>query len=138
MEDKTSLLDMWRIRNKVIDEFIQKSQFNALHYKKCLEWMSFEKFQNITYIAESGFGKIFSAEWSEGIITRNESLRNYLNKSENYIPYSAAIAAYSSIVPPCNSTSNSTGPINFIKKNINESSTSIVTRSKPPIINPTR
>ncbi|GBB92183.1 hypothetical protein RclHR1_01980008 [Rhizophagus clarus] len=58
----------WSSGNKIIDEFIQQSQLNAVHYKKCLEWIPFEKFQNITYIAEGGFGKIYSAEWPEGFI----------------------------------------------------------------------
>jgi hypothetical protein len=30
--------------------------------------MPFEKFQNITYVAEGGFGKIYSAKWPEGHI----------------------------------------------------------------------
>ncbi|UZO25417.1 uncharacterized protein OCT59_017682 [Rhizophagus irregularis] len=46
----------WTSGNKVIDEFIQQSQLNAVYYKKYLEWIPFEKFQNITYIAEGGFG----------------------------------------------------------------------------------
>jgi hypothetical protein len=58
----------WTSGNKVIDEFIQDSQLNAVHYEKCLEWIPFEKFQNITYIAEGGFGKIYLTEWSEGYI----------------------------------------------------------------------
>ncbi|GBB97402.1 hypothetical protein RclHR1_02990003 [Rhizophagus clarus] len=58
----------WTSGNKIIDEFIQQSQLNAVHFKKCLEWIPFEKFQNITYIAEGGFGKIYSAEWPEGHI----------------------------------------------------------------------
>ncbi|GBB98957.1 hypothetical protein RclHR1_33730001 [Rhizophagus clarus] len=58
----------WTSGNKVIDEFIQQSQLNAVHCFKCLEWIPFEKFQNVTYIAEGGFGKIYSAEWPEGII----------------------------------------------------------------------
>ncbi|GBB97412.1 hypothetical protein RclHR1_02990013 [Rhizophagus clarus] len=58
----------WTSGNKIIDEFIQQSQLNAVYYKKCLEWIPFEKFQNITYIAEGGFGKIYSAEWPEGFI----------------------------------------------------------------------
>ncbi|RGB42691.1 kinase-like domain-containing protein [Rhizophagus diaphanus] len=58
----------WTSGNKDIDEFIQQSQLNAVHYKKCLEWIPFEKFYNITYIAEGGFGKIYSAEWPEGHI----------------------------------------------------------------------
>ncbi|POG64087.1 hypothetical protein GLOIN_2v1679354, partial [Rhizophagus irregularis DAOM 181602=DAOM 197198] len=37
-------------------------------YDTFLEWIPFEKFQNITYIAEGGFGKIYSAKWPEGNI----------------------------------------------------------------------
>ncbi|POG62472.1 kinase-like domain-containing protein [Rhizophagus irregularis DAOM 181602=DAOM 197198] len=58
----------WTSGNKVIDEFIQQSQLNAVHHKKYLEWIPYEKFQNIIYIAEGGFGKIYSAEWPEGFI----------------------------------------------------------------------
>ncbi|GBB91019.1 hypothetical protein RclHR1_01810022 [Rhizophagus clarus] len=58
----------WTSGNKNVDEFIQQSQLNAIHFLKYLEWIPFEKFQNITYIAEGGFGKIYSAEWSEGYI----------------------------------------------------------------------
>jgi hypothetical protein len=58
----------WTSGNKEIDEFIQQSQLNAVHFSKKLEWIPFEKFQNVTYIAEGGFGKIYSAEWPEGHI----------------------------------------------------------------------
>ncbi|RGB22545.1 hypothetical protein C1646_822499, partial [Rhizophagus diaphanus] len=49
----------WTSGNKHIDEFIQQSQLNAVHELNCLEWIPFEKFQNVTYIAEGGFGKIY-------------------------------------------------------------------------------
>ncbi|CAB4403660.1 unnamed protein product [Rhizophagus irregularis] len=58
----------WTSGNKYIDEFIQQSQLNAVHYFKCLEWIPFEKFRNITYIAEGGFSKVYSVEWPEGFI----------------------------------------------------------------------
>ncbi|GES88187.1 kinase-like domain-containing protein [Rhizophagus clarus] len=58
----------WTSGNEIIDEFIQQSQLNAVHYLNYIEWIPFEKFQNITYIAEGGFGKIYSAEWPEGYI----------------------------------------------------------------------
>ncbi|GBC30876.2 kinase-like domain-containing protein [Rhizophagus irregularis DAOM 181602=DAOM 197198] len=45
----------WTSGNKNIDEFIQQSQLNAVSYDTFLEWIPFEKFQNITYIAEGGF-----------------------------------------------------------------------------------
>ncbi|GBB90374.1 hypothetical protein RclHR1_01730022 [Rhizophagus clarus] len=58
----------WTSGNKDIDEFIQQSQLDAVHYKKYLEWIPFENFNDITYITRGGFGKIYSAEWPEGCI----------------------------------------------------------------------
>ena len=58
----------WTSGNKDIDELIQYSQLNAVHYTKCLEWIPFENFQNVSYITKGGFSKIYSAEWPEGYI----------------------------------------------------------------------
>ena len=58
----------WTSGNKDIDEFIQQSQLNAVHFTKCLEWIPFEKFQNVSYITRGGFGKVYSADWPEGNI----------------------------------------------------------------------
>ena len=58
----------WTSGNKNIDEFIQQSQLDALCWSNCLEWVPFEKFQNVTYITKGGFGKIYLAEWPEGFI----------------------------------------------------------------------
>ena len=58
----------WASGNKNIDELIQHSQLNAVYYDQRLEWIPFEKFQNVTYITRGGFGKIYSAEWPEGDI----------------------------------------------------------------------
>src|SRR4051812_30191208 len=58
----------WTSGNKDIDELIQYSQLNATYFANCLQWIPFEKFQNVTYIAKGGFGKIYSADWPEGDI----------------------------------------------------------------------
>ena len=58
----------WTSGNKDVDEFIQQSQINAVHRKKCLEWIPFEKFKEVKYVTRGGFGKIYSATWSEGFI----------------------------------------------------------------------
>jgi hypothetical protein len=58
----------WTSGNNDIDEFIQYSQLNAVYYNKCLEWIPFENFKNVTYITRGGYGKIYSAEWPEGYI----------------------------------------------------------------------
>ncbi|UZO08946.1 uncharacterized protein OCT59_029189 [Rhizophagus irregularis] len=106
----------WTSGNKDIDEFIQQSQLNAVYYKKYLEWIPFEKFQNITYIAEGGFDflneikshlQIYHLDIVQCFgITQDPNnkeymmvieyceygnLRNYLNKSENYINYKSKI-----------------------------------------------
>ena len=58
----------WTSGNKDIDELIQHSQLNAVYAAKCLKWIPFEKFQNVTYITRGGFGKVYSADWPEGYI----------------------------------------------------------------------
>jgi len=58
----------WTSGNKDIDKLIQVSQLNAVYYSKCLEWIPFEQFKNVTYITRGGFGKIFSAVWPDGNI----------------------------------------------------------------------
>ncbi|RGB32145.1 kinase-like domain-containing protein [Rhizophagus diaphanus] len=59
----------WTSGNKDIDDLIQYSQLNAVYYTKFLEWIPFENFQNVTYYARGGFGKIYLAERPEGYIT---------------------------------------------------------------------
>jgi hypothetical protein len=76
----------WTSGNKDIDEFIKQSQLNAVYYRNCLEWIPFEKFQNITYIAEGGFSKIYSAEWSEGHI-KHWDIENQIWYRECYKKY---------------------------------------------------
>ena len=58
----------WTSGNKDIDEFIQHSQLNAVHFTKCLEWIPFENFQNVTFVVKGDFSKVYSAKWSEGCI----------------------------------------------------------------------
>ncbi|GES83757.1 kinase-like domain-containing protein [Rhizophagus clarus] len=58
----------WTSGNKDIDELIQQSQLNAVYYTKCLEWIPFENFENVTYVTRGGFSKIYSADWPEGYI----------------------------------------------------------------------
>ncbi|GET51350.1 kinase-like domain-containing protein [Rhizophagus irregularis DAOM 181602=DAOM 197198] len=56
----------WTSGNKNIDELIQQSQLNAFFCTKCLEWIPFEKFENVTYLTRGGFSKIYSADRLEG------------------------------------------------------------------------
>ncbi|MCE8163202.1 MAG: protein kinase [Candidatus Moeniiplasma glomeromycotorum] len=53
----------WTSDNTLIDKFIQKCQLEATSDWNVLEWIPYEKFTDIEYIATGGFGKIEKAYW---------------------------------------------------------------------------
>ncbi|EXX57482.1 kinase-like domain-containing protein [Rhizophagus irregularis DAOM 181602=DAOM 197198] len=73
----------WTSGNKDIDEFIQDSQLNAVSSKKCLEWITYEDLQDITYITRGGFGKVYSATWTKGFIIYWDIDNQEYYRSEN-------------------------------------------------------
>ena len=38
-------------------------QLNAVYYYRYLEWVPYEKFQNITHISRKGFSQVYLALW---------------------------------------------------------------------------
>src|ERR1041384_6136784 len=58
----------WTSGNKEIDEFIQNFQSNATRYEEVLEWIPYEKFSDIKYLAKGGFGTVHKAKWFDGYI----------------------------------------------------------------------
>src|ERR1044072_7287217 len=71
----------WTSGNKEIDKFIQKFQLNATNRHEVLEWIPYDRFENIEYLAEGGFGTVYKAIWIDGCI-RGWSL--YQNKCRRY------------------------------------------------------
>jgi serine/threonine protein kinase len=59
--------------NKVIDDFIINILSNRTNYKHKrlvnLEFVPYERFKNIKFIAEGGFSKIYKATWIDGPLT---------------------------------------------------------------------
>src|ERR1043166_1776701 len=66
----------WTSGNKEIDEFIQKFQLSATNKEGVLEWIPYDRFENIEYLAEGGFGIVYKAKWIDGYI-------RYWNNSQN-------------------------------------------------------
>ena len=59
--------EKWTSGNKNIDKFIQDAQISAHNnLKAALEWISYDRFCNVKYIAEDKFGKVYSANWIDG------------------------------------------------------------------------
>ena len=54
--------------NKNIDELIRESQISAHDFFGVLEWIPYDKFTNIKFIAKGGFAKVYSATWIDGYI----------------------------------------------------------------------
>ncbi|RIA97516.1 kinase-like domain-containing protein [Glomus cerebriforme] len=68
----------WTSCNDDIDKFIQHTQLSAKFNYRVLEWIPYDRFYNIEYIAKGGFGKVYRAIWIDGIII------NWDNKNQNW------------------------------------------------------
>jgi hypothetical protein len=61
----------WTSGNHDVDEFIQKAQLKASKAKsvyKIIEWIEYDKFEDVEYLAKGGFGTVFKAVWKDGPI----------------------------------------------------------------------
>ena len=59
----------WTSGNSDVDKLIQESQLNAKNFFEKLEWIEYDRFENIEYITKGGFGKVYKAFWKNGYIT---------------------------------------------------------------------
>src|SRR5436305_8881962 len=48
----------WTSGNSDVDKLIQESQLNAKNKYEILEWIEYDRFENIEYITKGGFGKV--------------------------------------------------------------------------------
>ncbi|EXX62909.1 kinase-like domain-containing protein [Rhizophagus irregularis DAOM 181602=DAOM 197198] len=58
----------WTSGNDDIDKLIQETQLSAIDSYKVLEWIPYNKFYDIEYVIEGGFGKVYRAKWNDGYI----------------------------------------------------------------------
>ncbi|CAB4407339.1 unnamed protein product [Rhizophagus irregularis] len=73
--------DKWTSGNEAIDKLILENQLSFNNYNDLLEWIPYNKFESIKYIAEGGFAKVYSAEWIDGRIKRWNPLSNSWERS---------------------------------------------------------
>ena len=75
----------WTSGNNNIDKFIQDTQ-SAYHtvLNLPLEWIPYDRFYDIKYIAKGGFGKVYKANWLDGYMQcwDNEN-QNWKRKGKN-------------------------------------------------------
>ena len=70
--------EKWTSGNVDIDKFIQDTQLSANYRYKVLEWIPYDRFYDIEYIAKGGFGKVYKANWIDGYI------RKWDNENQNW------------------------------------------------------
>ena len=63
----------WTSQNHNIDELIQNEQLKAKNYWNILEWINYDRFENVEYLAK---GDIYKATWKDGYIFRWNSDNN--------------------------------------------------------------
>ncbi|RHZ89590.1 hypothetical protein Glove_13g128 [Diversispora epigaea] len=61
-------LGKWTSGDREIDSFIQQIQLNANKFQEIIEWIPFDRLENVTYLAKGGFGTVYKATWLDGFI----------------------------------------------------------------------
>ena len=73
----------WTSGNKEVDKFIQKFQLDATCSPEVLEWIPYENFSDIEYIAKGGFGTVYKAKWIDGYIYQWNISQNKWGRHRN-------------------------------------------------------
>ncbi|EXX68131.1 Ypk2p [Rhizophagus irregularis DAOM 197198w] len=80
--------ESWTSGNDVIDQFIQDSQLSDHHndVNEALEWINYDRFNNIEYVSKGGFGEICKANWIDGCIDKWDNInQNWKRHDENMV-----------------------------------------------------
>ena len=73
--------------NKVIDDFIRYTLTNRGNNSMKMEFVPYDRFEDVEFIAEGGFSKIYKATWVDGPIF------NWNKKQKKYMPYGEMVVA---------------------------------------------
>src|ERR1043166_1098707 len=66
----------WTSGNHDVDEFIQKAQLKAKGFREILEWIEYDRFENVEYLATGDLGSVYKALWKDGYIWHWDSENN--------------------------------------------------------------
>ncbi|POG81761.1 hypothetical protein GLOIN_2v1138743 [Rhizophagus irregularis DAOM 181602=DAOM 197198] len=90
----------WTSGNDDIDKFLQNIQLSADNNFKVLEWIPYERFYNIEYIARGGFGTVYKAIWIDGYIRERDNKNQNWKRSGQYTFVALKSLNYSESVIP--------------------------------------
>ena len=88
------LIEEWTSENSEIDHFIKDTIYNAKDYDDgyplFLEWVPFDRFEDIKQIGVGGFAKVYSAKWIDGQSTYDKHPNGKWKKYEP-VPMNVAL-----------------------------------------------
>ena len=58
--------ESWTSERPNINEFILNSQKDAEQVHQFIEWIPYDHFTNVEFVAEGGFSRVYKASWKEG------------------------------------------------------------------------
>ncbi|RHZ78874.1 hypothetical protein Glove_155g69 [Diversispora epigaea] len=68
----------WTSEDREIDKFIQQIQLKAIKFQEIIEWIPYDRFENVIYLAKGGFGIVYKAKWLGGyILFRDYKVENW-------------------------------------------------------------
>src|ERR1044072_8076258 len=75
--------DKWTSGNEFINRFIQETQLNNGSGKQILEWIPYNRLENIKYLDKGGFSTIYEAIWLDGPIKGYDDFEKKLIRYSN-------------------------------------------------------
>ncbi|CAG8481511.1 22654_t:CDS:1 [Cetraspora pellucida] len=60
----------WTSGNRYIDDCIQRRQSEISMSGSIIEWIPFDQFEEIEFLAKGGFSKVYTARWTKGSIDK--------------------------------------------------------------------
>ena len=73
----------WTSGNHDIDEFIQKAQLKAENTDQIIEWIEYDRFENIEFLAKGGFGVTYKAIWKDGYLGYDHKIKQFIRKKDD-------------------------------------------------------
>ncbi len=80
----------WTSGNEIIDKFIRETQLNAKDHWDELEWIPYNKLENVEYLNKEKFSTSYKANWLDGPI------KKWSNNKRKWIRYAKTEVAIKS------------------------------------------
>jgi hypothetical protein len=74
----------WSSGNDNIDNLIKKCQMDTLEPNRIVEWIPYKNLENIKYLTEGGFSKIYTADWIYGRYDEWDSEKKQLERIKTH------------------------------------------------------